>query len=204
MSRVPRATLRRTERLARHAHAFHRFAHHPLCEAYAGEVFRIGRARVCKGCALAVLGGVLGVLTAGLAALAPILVPAGAPTALAVFALVLAVWLLWWASRRRTGKFASRFAPAFLLSVAAVSGVLQGDVAGIVAACGSVAIVGFALYEHRKRGPWREACKTCAEGLDSDEVCSGFRRQLRREKAVMRLSARWIAEATQPRPRGEG
>lgn len=200
VSRVPRATLRRTERLARHAHAFHRFAHHPLCEAYAGEVFRIGRARVCKGCSLAMLGGVVGVAAAGIVRLMSAKVSMVVPLA----ALVLGVGCLLAARRWRSGKLASRFVPALLLSACVTLSALRFDVIGAVIALTAVAIVPIVLWEHRKRGPWREPCRACAEGLDGDEVCSGFRRQLRREKAVMRLSARWIAEATQPRPRGEG
>ncbi len=40
MSRIPPAVARRVDRLALRAHAFHRWAHHPLCAWYAAEVIR--------------------------------------------------------------------------------------------------------------------------------------------------------------------
>ena len=62
VSRLPPALARRVDRLARRAHAFHRFAHHPLCGRYAAEVIRIGRrTRICLGCSLTALGAVAGV-----------------------------------------------------------------------------------------------------------------------------------------------
>ena len=56
------AIARRLDRLAARAHRFHRFAHHPLCRAYADETVRLGRrTRVCRGCAAVVMGAVVGV-----------------------------------------------------------------------------------------------------------------------------------------------
>jgi MFS family permease len=70
MAHVPRGLAKRLDRLARRAHRFHRFAHHPLCDRYRGELIAIGRKnRICRGCTLAVLGGVLG---GALAALLPV------------------------------------------------------------------------------------------------------------------------------------
>ncbi len=43
--RCPSAPCVRSIRLAWSAHAFHRFAHHPLCERYASELIPLGRAR---------------------------------------------------------------------------------------------------------------------------------------------------------------
>jgi len=59
--RMSRALARRIDRLAVRAHAFHRYAHHPLCERYRGELIALrGRTRVCRGCAYALLGAVSG------------------------------------------------------------------------------------------------------------------------------------------------
>ncbi|HET8714991.1 MAG TPA: hypothetical protein VFM16_04150, partial [Holophagaceae bacterium] len=60
--RTPPALRRRLDRLARRAHAFHRFAHHPLCAEYAGERLRVGKVHLCRGCTLLGAG-----LLAGLA-----------------------------------------------------------------------------------------------------------------------------------------
>ncbi|MFL5271282.1 MAG: hypothetical protein ACJ79E_04370, partial [Anaeromyxobacteraceae bacterium] len=61
LSFISPALARRLDRLARQAHRFHRFAHHPLCDAYAGEVLRVPRRTVvCRGCALAAAGVVAG------------------------------------------------------------------------------------------------------------------------------------------------
>jgi hypothetical protein len=64
---VSRALAQRIDRLARRAHAFHRFAHHPLCDRYAGELVQLSRRRsVCRGCSCfalaAVSGGAVGLL----------------------------------------------------------------------------------------------------------------------------------------------
>src|SRR6478735_5996516 len=62
---LPQRTVRAIDRLARHAHAFHRFAHHPLCQRYAGELIPLGRrSRLCRGCASAALGLAVGLLAA--------------------------------------------------------------------------------------------------------------------------------------------
>ena len=61
MSRIPRGLARRIDRLSQTAHRFHRFAHHPLCQEYAGELVQLGgRARVCRGCLFALAGGAAG------------------------------------------------------------------------------------------------------------------------------------------------
>src|SRR5258706_14473890 len=58
--RIARGTAIKLDRLSRGAHRFHRFAHHPLCDRYAGEVVRFGRVRLCRGCTFAVIGGLAG------------------------------------------------------------------------------------------------------------------------------------------------
>ncbi len=64
---VPPELARRIDGLARAAHRFHRYAHHPLCAAYAGEVFRLGRrTRLCRGCTLVAIGAIAGALAAAL------------------------------------------------------------------------------------------------------------------------------------------
>src|SRR5690349_17198358 len=63
MTLLDAATARAVDRLAYRAHAFHRFAHHPLCGRYQTELIRLGRrTRICRGCALAALGGLCGVV----------------------------------------------------------------------------------------------------------------------------------------------
>jgi hypothetical protein len=62
-ARLPFGLNVRLDRLARRAHAFHRFAHHPLCDRYAGELIVLrGRTRICRGCCYAAIGSLLGVL----------------------------------------------------------------------------------------------------------------------------------------------
>src|SRR5579859_1379561 len=58
---IPVSLARRIDRLAWFAHAFHRFAHHPLCDRYQEELIPLGRrTRVCRGCSLALLGVLVG------------------------------------------------------------------------------------------------------------------------------------------------
>jgi hypothetical protein len=115
MARIPRTSANAIDRLARGAHAFHRFAHHPLCDEYAGEVVRLGRrARICRGCALAALGAATG-LAIGIV----IPMPIGVSAIVVASGSVLAAKPL-----RPAGKFASRFLPAARAGAAIASGFL--------------------------------------------------------------------------------
>src|SRR5262245_24468794 len=110
--RIPPALARRIDSLAWRAHLFHRFAHHPLCDEYAGEVIRIGRARLCRGCTFAIGGGlgggVVGLLWRDLVAAA-----ITASTAVAVLAAAIVVRRI---GRARPPKLVTRFVPAALLA----------------------------------------------------------------------------------------
>ena len=169
---LPRPLARRIDRLARSAHAFHRFAHHPLCERYASEVIAVGRrARICRGCALTVLGAAAGAI-AGLLF--------GPPGWLGWVALTAAVALL--ASARRRPKTLSRALPMALLAVGATS-----SLAGAVA---SVGVLAAFVAWYRRRGPDRSPCATCPER--SARVCSGLAPMVLRERAFRRLTGSWI------------
>ena len=169
--RIPDEIARRVDRLAWAAHAFHRYAHHPLCERYAGEVLRAGRrARICRGCALAVGGGTLG-LVAGLAR------PLGSPGAWAAVAVAIA--LLAASAVWRLPKSAGRGLPALVLGLGAVS------TAGTALAAAGV--IGAAWFAYRRRGPNRAPCLACPER--GERVCSGFAPIVRRERAFRRRAA---------------
>jgi hypothetical protein len=179
--RIPRELARRIDRLARSAHAFHRFAHHPLCSAYADEVYVVGRTfRVCRGCALGLIGALLGV-TAGFA-LSP-----GA--ALVWGSLSAAIGLAWLSRSVRFSKYGSRLASSALAAFAAANGVAP-------AACAILIVLGwFARY--RNTGPDRAPCKTCIER--GQAICAGIAPLIRRERAFQRLSGRWLAESASGR-----
>jgi hypothetical protein len=192
-SRIPPALARRLDRLARRAHAFHRWAHHPLCAPYAGEVLRVGRrARVCRGCAFTALGAVLGG-AAGAAARVP---PDGALALLAVAALLL---VRRGVSGRRASKLATRLAPAAALAGIAALGLRSLTPAGLTIA----AIVGLtaaaATAAYRRRGPDRSPCDVCPERA-APAPCSGLTPIARREAAFARASARLLGGAL-PRSR---
>lgn len=183
------ALARRLDRLAFRAHAFHRWAHHPLCREYGGEVFRIGpKLRLCRGCALAAAGAVSGLL-AGLAA--PTL-PAGALAGLGVAGLLAAGLAL---GRRRRSKLITRALPAalppFLLLQALRSRSAPAwTLAGL--AWGAVALV---ILAYRRRGPDRDPCRTCPEATGPG-VCRGFREIRARERAFARLASRWLGRGS--------
>jgi hypothetical protein len=175
------ALARRLDRLSRDAHAFHRFAHHPLCPAYAGEVVRIGpRLRVCRGCLLAVLGALAGGLAGAL------LPPVAAGPALILLALALVLGLGPW----RTSKLLTRFAPLALGGLVAVQG-LRADALGLLRALLALAMLLAATQLYRRRGPHRGPCAACPErtGL---VACSGLRPIVRRERAFQKLAGRWM------------
>jgi hypothetical protein len=189
---------RRIDRLARRAHLFHRFAHHPLCDAYAGEVVRLGRrSRLCRGCTLAAAGGVLGVV-------AGLVVPVPAPgTLAAVLGLaVLASWLALRAPRlpvsavparrERRSKLLTRAGPLALALSAAVLGARARTLPGAGVALGALALLALAVAAYRRRGPDRSPCQACPERT-RPAVCSGFRPMARREAAFSRAASRLLS-----------
>ncbi len=181
------ALARQLDRLARRAHSFHRFAHHPLCAPYAGEVFRLGRrTRVCRGCALVALGAALGALAG---AAGPRL-----PGALLGAALAVAgpLGVATTRSARRSSKLLTRALPAACAGAVAAAGLRAGGGLGFAVAGGVVAVSVVAARAYRQRGPDREPCRRCPE-RGAPSLCSGFRPLARREAAFGRLAGRWIA-----------
>jgi hypothetical protein len=188
VSRVPPALARRIDRAARRAHAPHRWAHHPLCRAYAAETVRVGRVRVCKGCALVGAGGLAG------AALALVLPPPPGALALAA-ALAFAAAARAALRPRRCGarppKLATRALPMILGVWAAAAGLRAGGGAGAMAALLAGAALAAGIGAYRRRGPDRAACTACPERTAAS-ACAGFRPIARREAAMRRLAARWL------------
>jgi hypothetical protein len=175
--RLSRQLALRVDRLARHAHAFHRFAHHPLCPAYAPELVRLGRrTRLCRGCLLALLGVAVG-FTLGLMTHPSI----GLGWAILAAGVLLAAL----AHRHRLPKSAGRLGPAIATGICAATGL-----AGVAMAAGALALW---LVVYRLRGPDRAPCRACPERTASP--CSGFAPVVRRERAFRRLAARWIDTA---------
>lgn len=173
---------RRIDRLSRRAHRFHRFAHHPLCGRYAGEVIRVGRrVRLCRGCTFAIAGGLAG----GAAGLA-----IGASTSVALAAMAAAVLLLvpTVVSKRRVPKLATRLAPAALFALALTTSLLAWQP---VVAATALSLVGGLRMLYGRRGGDRSPCETCPERTLSP--CSGFAPIVAREQAFQRVVRRWLA-----------
>jgi hypothetical protein len=173
---------RRIDRLSARAHAFHRFAHHPLCAAYAAEVVRFGRrTRVCKGCLYAFSGTIAGAVTGILLrpSFAWVVVIAGAGGALA------AASLAW-----RLPKFMTRFAAAVLGGASLSGAALQCGHVALLLFFALAASAGVVLVAYRRRGPHRGPCATCPER--DRAPCSGFRLIVSRERAFQRVAQRWM------------
>jgi hypothetical protein len=172
---IPWALARRIDRLARRAHCFHRFAHHPLCAPYRGEVVRVGRIFVCRGCALLAAG----LLTGGAAGLALVSSLGWAVAGLAVAAAagLASLWL-------RLPKWLGRFLPGVGLGLALG--------AGWLAALGALLGLAAAGLLYRRRGVDRGRCATCPEHPLA--ACSGFARIVRRERAFQRVANRWLRD----------
>ena len=188
MSRIPTELALRIDRLARRAHAFHRFAHHPLCGAYSREVVHLGRRTVvCRGCALALAGAASGAVAA-LASPLP-----AAPAILGALALAAAAILAAPRAPPRPGKLLTRALPAALAAAAAVLGARTGTPRGLAVTAAAVLLVcaGIALY--RRRGPDRSPCSSCSE-LQWGRSCTGLRPIARREAAFARLAGRLLRE----------
>lgn len=183
------ALARRLDRLAFRAHAFHRWAHHPLCREYEGEVFRFGhRLRLCRGCTLAAAGAAAGLLAG---ALLPVLPPAGllGLGCLGAGAGALAL------ARRRIPKVATRALPAAL-----PPGLLLQALRGHGRLAWSLALLAWAaaaavVAAYRRRGPDRTPCATCPEATGPG-VCRGFRDIRRRERAFARLAGTWLGRGS--------
>jgi hypothetical protein len=203
VSHIPPALAQRLDRLAQRAHAFHRFAHHPLCPAYASEVIRVGRrTRLCRGCALAAAGAATGALVAFAAPVPPV-------SGLAI-ALALAVPAALAAVRPRTvtpavvgrglvprhgaraSKLLTRAVPLALAAGLATLGLRSHSAGGAVIAAAAAAISVAATAVYRRRRPDRSPCLACPERA-APRVCSGLRRIARREAAFARLAGRLIA-----------
>jgi hypothetical protein len=192
MSRIPPPLARRIDRLARHAHRFHRAAHHPLCAAYAPEVVRLGRrTRLCRGCSALALGGALG-LAGGLAM--PPLGSAGLASCL--LALLLSVALGAAARRGRPRpKWLTRALPGALTTALCLAALRSGTPAGLAVALLGAAAALLGVWRWRARGPDRVPCLSCPQA-PAGPRCDGLRPVARRERALSRLAGRWIARAT--------
>ncbi len=172
--RIPPPLALRIDRLAWRAHAFHRVAHHPLCEAYRGEVLRVGkRLRICRGCTFLVAG-----LLAGFASGAYL----WPPPLWGVGALSLALVLGGLSLLLRVPKALGRFLPGAGLGLAVW--------AGWPCALASLLGVGLAGIFYRRKGVDRGRCHTCYERLRVP--CSGFAAIVRRERAFRRRANRWL------------
>jgi len=183
------ALVRRIDRLASHAHAFHRFAHHPLCSNYRTELLELGkRGRICRGCAFAALGTALGI---ALGAMLSISVQVGVSAAL------LGSSLLVLSLRLRLPKLVGRFLPALLGAVALLAALRAGGLTRWCALAGVPFVLLVAREVYRVRGPNRAACLSCPERTRMPR-CSGFAPIVRRERAFQRLAQRWI-DAARPR-----
>jgi hypothetical protein len=181
---LSRTAARKLDRLSLRAHRFHRFAHHPLCGRYAGEVVRFGRVRLCRGCTFAIAGGVLGA-SAGLALGGSIAISLAASAAAT---LVLLATLY---RRGRLTKLVTRLAPAGLFALAITCGVLAASFAGAaVAAFAAAMVVGLRVL-YGRRGADRSPCVSCPERELAP--CSGFAPIVMRERAFQRIAARYVA-----------
>jgi hypothetical protein len=209
--RVPPALARRIDRLARIAHRAHRYAHHPLCRAYAGELVRLGsRVRVCRGCMLVSCGALAGAV---IASAWPLAQGERAFDPRAWLLLVVGVALAApavsdaWRTRERVAaqragvqhgarKWLTRFAPAAVLAAAVALGVRRADPAGIALVAISVTAAVAIWLGYRRRGPDRSPCVRCPEG-PPHAGCSGFAPIVRRERAFQRLASRLLARQHQ-------
>lgn len=187
MTFLPPRVARRIDRLAWRAHAFHRYAHHPLCAAYRPEMLRVGRAWLCKGCTFAVLGGFGGLAAGALLPAFPLrpLVMVAAVALACVGVVFGAAWV------RGLGKVGTRLAPSLMAGFLVIQGLRIHSLAGLLLALGAGGALPVAILAYRRRGPWRGPCESCPER--EARLCSGFRRQFRRERAFRRVANRFVS-----------
>ena len=183
---LAKPTARMIDSLARGAHAFHRFAHHPLCDRYASELIPLGRrARVCRGCTCAALGTLAGALGALFTQPSSSTLFVGGALGLAVLLSSLAL---------RLPKSLGRGLGAALGSFAGLGGLLSAERAPRLLGLGLLIFAGVFLWLYRRRGPNRSPCQTCPERLGA-RPCSGLWPIVQRERAFRRLAQRYIDAA---------
>jgi hypothetical protein len=199
------AIARRIDRLARRAHAFHRFAHHPLCDRYADELIAIGtRTRVCRGCTCAIggalLGGTLGAF---------IQFPVSAAVAFAALSTSVPILAQRFdrerveLGRARLGKSWTRSLPLGALALAFTAGLRAQNTAGSATAV-AIALALFTLLRaYRAKGPDRSPCASCPE-RGSSVPCAGFRDIVRAERAFVRRSRQVMSYPPTARHPAEG
>lgn len=164
---IPPDLARRLDRASRRAHRFHRFAHHPLCDEYAPETFRVAGLVFCRGCVLGGLGIATG-LAAGFFA-APSPAAAAGVAGLGALSLVLG-----------RGKVARRLLPAVGLDTALGAAFATPSLPHIALALLALGFAAGAWRAWRRRGPNRAPCTTCAER--TLPVCRGFAEIVRAEQ----------------------
>lgn len=209
---IPRALSRRIDRMGRAAHRFHRFAHHPLCDEYRGEVIRVGRrVRLCRGCTYLGIGLTSGAMLGAILAASPPLVVAAVP--LAAACMVAGPGLLRGRPRapsaspdpglaggtRATApaalpKWASRLLPGAGFGFAFVSALRAESLAGVTIALLAVASFTLLAWGYRRRGPRRVPCLTCPERT-WESPCRGFAPIVRRERAFRRRAGSLLHQA---------
>ncbi|MBS1766030.1 MAG: hypothetical protein JST05_01315 [Acidobacteria bacterium] len=182
--RTPPGLRRKLDRIARRAHAFHRFAHHPLCVEYAQERIRLGRVHLCRGCVMLAMG-----LATGFAAGA--LAPARAMGAGLALSVAIAAGLA--AFGARLPKSLGRALPGAALGFAFIQGLRLGA-RGWAWSGGAAMLFAAAFLLYRRKGPHRGPCETCPD-RDQRPACRGFSPILRRERAVQRMAGKLVAAA---------
>jgi MFS family permease len=184
MIRPAPETARRIDRLSYRAHLFHRFAHHPLCAAYASEVIRVGRrGRVCQGCSLMGLGLLAGAFAGGIFRLS-----LGATVAIGIGGVAVAASSFAW----RTSKISSRLLPAVATGIVCASALCAWSIGALAAAASTLAAFAVMYGAYRRRGPHRGPCAACPE-RGAPSPCVGLQEIVQRERAFRRLAGRLIA-----------
>ncbi len=191
--RIPLDLARQIERLARRAHAFHRFAHHPLCDRYAGELIRVGRRRrICRGCAFVLAGAIVGTAVAALVPESVLNATlAGLVAALSAVSAAMSV------SRQPLfprGKLYTRALPSFGFGFAIFSCARLCDARALALLFGIFAVAFLLQARYRARGPDRSPCRDCKERSQA-VPCSGFRDIVRAERAFVRRSRVYLDRA---------
>jgi hypothetical protein len=184
------------------AHAFHRWAHHPLCEEYAGERLRFGRTHVCRGCLFLGVGAGVGLMAGSVA-------PVASPLVTAASAVAASLWagVVWRSMQRERAlpagphaippprpKIATRLLPAAIATFSGIVALRTGGAVGGVGVALLLVVAAGAWLGYRRLGPQRRPCASCPEAVHL-RACRGYAAITRRERAFSRLAGRWLGAA---------
>jgi hypothetical protein len=165
------------------------FAHHPLCERFSDQVFKIGDLYICQGCSLALLGFIISLFLG-------IFISLGIDVIwwyVIVCGLTLPSFILLFVSFPRTVKRIVRFLFGFGIGggLGTVFTVSKWSQRIILSAIVLLIYILFRIFYKKTKSP-ENVCEGCPE-YRQREVCSGYKQQMEVELEYSKYATNLLA-----------